>query len=1221
MNSTKIIQWNLNGFYEKLDEVKLIIQKHQPDIICLQETNFKNNQTGLIKNYNCYHTNRINCLRASGGTAIYVKNNLPSTQLSINTHLENTSVKVHLYDSTINICNIYLPNQTPFIDSDLTNILNKLPSPSLILGDFNSHNYMWGSSKIDDRGKEVEKFIDSQNLVLLNNGEPTRISPNDGKLSSIDLAMANPALAQRLEWSTSNDIYTSDHLPIIIQYIPRQNNFHQLNATKWNLKSPKWDLFSSKLENKIKYTSNYENKNIEQLTEFLTEAILETANLTIGTNTIKNMKPRVPWWNNEIKEIIKIKKNIFNKYKKNKTLDNFIELKQARARAKFLIKSSKKKSWQEFTTTINHQTNSKIIWNKIRSLKGLNRDKTIELLNEENSSLITNPEEVVNNIAKYFHQNSSDINYSEEFKKYKQQAENNIIEPLGDPLAALQLQLNIPIGMDELNTTIKKCKTKSAGPDNIPYCFIHNFGPLTKACLLHLYNKIYEEGKFPINWKTGIIIPIHKPGKNKFKVEGYRPITLLNTMCKIFEKIINFRLNWYLENISFFIPQQSGFRKKRSTIDNLMFIKHEIENCFKSKGVLGLVSLDINKAYDTTWRYEILRQLSKVLSKGNMYNTITDFLSDRTFRVKNNNIISDIHELQNGVPQGSALSVTLFLIAINNIATNIKPPVKYTLFADDFNFMCCSTNQNTVQKFLQEATTNIQGWSTKTGFSFSPQKSNCILFTKRRKKTSLKIVLNNNELPELKSIKILGIEFDSKMTFGLHIKGIKSNIQSYLNILKIISHTTWGGQTTTLIQLFKSLILSKLNYGIIIYKNTNKSNLKIINTIYNSGIRMTLGAFRTSPAESMYNITNIPPLEIKTAELELVYAARIIRQRDNPASKVIEKLKRKAYEKHIPLDFIIKSEKSLQSPWSLNFNINTELTKFYKKDTMPSTYRSNMNAILEQYQDYTSIFTDASKLENGSGIAAMSEKSKIVLTNQTKSSIFTLEAIAISTAIDMTLEQPSKKYIIFSDSLSVIESIKNKFSDEELTQSIHNKLISASNLGKEIIIMWVPGHCGIKGNEEADRAAKSAITNTSATTIKKLTVKDIIRLIKENTTKEWQLRWQNGYSKLHEIKKSIKPWPKSVSLKRNEEVKINRLRIGHTLMTHKHILEKNEEPICEVCNTAKTVKHVITECIKFEELRAENSIDHSLAVSLGPDEKEQRKTLKFLYDSNLYIDI
>lgn len=115
-----------------------------------------------------------------------------------------------------------------------------------------------------------------------------------------------------------------------------------------------------------------------------------------------------------------------------------------------------------------------------------------------------------------------------------------------------QILLNHPINSNEIFHFLKKCKSISPSPDQIPFAFIHNFGGKTFDILTILYNKILVEGTWPSTWMSGIVIPIPKPGKDKFRTEGYRPITLLNTLCKLLEKILNYRLNWLLEKNSFF---------------------------------------------------------------------------------------------------------------------------------------------------------------------------------------------------------------------------------------------------------------------------------------------------------------------------------------------------------------------------------------------------------------------------------------------------------------------------------------------------------------------------------------------------------------------------------------------------------------------------------------------------------------------------------------------
>jgi hypothetical protein len=116
---------------------------------------------------------------------------------------------------------------------------------------------------------------------------------------------------------------------------------------------------------------------------------------------------------------------------------------------------------------------------------------------------------------------------------------------------------------------------------------------------------MWTQYKFPKKWKQATIIPIHKPNQNKFVVQGYRPISLLCIMSKIFEKIVSVRLNWFLEKNKLLAEEQFGFRKNRSTYDCLVNIDTEICETIACKQYMGLVSFDIQKTYMIQYDTEI----------------------------------------------------------------------------------------------------------------------------------------------------------------------------------------------------------------------------------------------------------------------------------------------------------------------------------------------------------------------------------------------------------------------------------------------------------------------------------------------------------------------------------------------------------------------------------------------------------------------------------------
>ena len=197
-----------------------------------------------------------------------------------------------------------------------------------------------------------------------------------------------------------------------------------------------------------------------------------------------------------------------------------------------------------------------------------------------------------------------------------------------------------------------------------------------------IFNNCITEGYFPLLWKKGNIIPIHKKG-SKQEITNYRPISLLPIFSKIFERIIFNALYNYIHQNNYFNPNQSGFRSGDSYIHQLISITHGIHKTFDenlSKEVLGLV-LDISKAFDRVWHDGLLYKLKCMGFEGNAMSVIQSFLENRYQRVILNGQSSNWEIITAGVPQGSILGPLLFLVYINDISFDLECNVK--LFADD----------------------------------------------------------------------------------------------------------------------------------------------------------------------------------------------------------------------------------------------------------------------------------------------------------------------------------------------------------------------------------------------------------------------------------------------------------------------------------------------------------------------------------------------------------
>ena len=235
--------------------------------------------------------------------------------------------------------------------------------------------------------------------------------------------------------------------------------------------------------------------------------------------------------------------------------------------------------------------------------------------------------------------------------------------------------------------------------------------------LLEIYNSIWTTGNIPKSWKEATVIPIPKPDKDHTDPSNYRPIALTSCVCKTMERMINDRLTWFLESNNIITNFQSGFRHQRSTSDHLVRLETFIREAFIKKEHLVSVFFDLEKAYDTTWKYGIMKDVHDIGLKGRLPLFLQN--SDREFKVKVGSTLSELHNQEQEVPQGSILSVTLFSLKINNIVKTLNPGVDCSLYVDDFLICYRSKNMHTIERQLQQNLNNIQEWATRNVSKFS----------------------------------------------------------------------------------------------------------------------------------------------------------------------------------------------------------------------------------------------------------------------------------------------------------------------------------------------------------------------------------------------------------------------------------------------------------------------------------------------------------------------
>ena len=255
--------------------------------------------------------------------------------------------------------------------------------------------------------------------------------------------------------------------------------------------------------------------------------------------------------------------------------------------------------------------------------------------------------------------------------------------------------------------------------------------------------------------------------------------------------------------------------------------------------------------------------------------------------MKSGTTFSNSYLQENGFPQGSILSPMLFNLKINNIMKSVSNNANAFLFVDDFAVYTEGKHLKHLERSMQLCINKIQKWVAENGFKFSISKTTCVHFHKQRIYTEPTLHLYGQAIPVKDEVKFLGIIFDQKLDFKAHVKYLKDKRRKALNILRVVCHTDWGADKSTLLKLYRALVRSKLDYGRAVYGSTKHYILKSLDPIHYQGLRIALGAFRTSPVQSLYAEAGELSLRHRRLKLCMNYFLKLKSLPDNPCHNVI----------------------------------------------------------------------------------------------------------------------------------------------------------------------------------------------------------------------------------------------------------------------------------------------------------------------------------------------
>ena len=410
-----------------------------------------------------------------------------------------------------------------------------------------------------------------------------------------------------------------------------------------------------------------------------------------------------------------------------------------------------------------------------------------------------------------------------------------------------------PVTPAEVSQLLRSMSNKSSPLDYIPTSLLKSCGNTFSILISHLANLSFTQATFPSKFKLALISPLlKKPGLPKSDLANFRPISNLNTIGKILERLALSRFFPHVSKSPSFSPLQSAYRKFHSTETALLKLTNDIMETIDSGKITILTALDMSAAFDTLDHITLLHRLQHTFGlSGYVISWIRSYLTDRSSFVKIDSSSSPSTTILTGVPQGSVLGPLLFVLFISPIANVINPDqsnqnntVSFHQYADDTQ-LYIGTNSSTLTTqiaSIESCTQRVHNWLLNNGLHLNPSKSEAIAFYNPRSKPLAALAesigtvsVAGSPIKLQTSIKNLGVYLDSKMSFDKQVSETCKACFFHIRALRHIRASLTEEASKT---IAVAIVSSRLDYCNSLLAGTSVSNLTRLQHVQNALARV-----------------------------------------------------------------------------------------------------------------------------------------------------------------------------------------------------------------------------------------------------------------------------------------------------------------------------------------------------------------------------------------------
>lgn len=391
----------------------------------------------------------------------------------------------------------------------------------------------------------------------------------------------------------------------------------------------------------------------------------------------------------------------------------------------------------------------------------------------------------------------------------------------------------------EVRAALQRVKTRSAsGPDGVSNNMLRNLGEEAVEVLTGLFNRCWESGEVPEEWKTARMVLLAKPNK-PVGVQNLRPISLTSCVGKVLEHVVLRRWNNFLEGRGVFSDTMFGFREGLCAQDAMLLLKHEVVQSRKVGVVLGL---DLKSAFDRVQHSAILERMSELGLGKRSYEYVRSFLTGRSAE-----LVAGEYEVGKrglgciGTPQGAVISPMLFNLVMAKVGKRLtREGIGHSIYADDLTLWCVGKGVEETRDTLQRGIDAIEEELAGTGLECSHEKSAYVVVGPRsRRWQDVELRANGGMIPRVKELRVLGLWLQEARGNGVMLDKLQRKVGAAMQMVRRVASRRRGMKEESVLRLVQAFGMSHIAYvaGYLKWGVTEKGKINaLIRRIYKAAI-------------------------------------------------------------------------------------------------------------------------------------------------------------------------------------------------------------------------------------------------------------------------------------------------------------------------------------------------------------------------------------------------